>query len=233
MAFAGIERGGAQTWIEWRRENGGNGHFYALTPWPTNWAAAETLAESWGGTLAVITSSNEQKFINETFLAGRCEHLPVWIGLVRTRTNPAVGVRIQKALADLGMLKPGGDIRRARAEFTWVTGARSSYSNWYTNEPNNFPPGENYTAMNWCYSEDPPRGIKGDWNDTPLNGTTGSGGPTDGPYFGLVERGAAKPSTMRPGPFEIAAVTLGLVIGGLLWRRQRRLASVQTVVKNG
>src|SRR3954463_1008442 len=47
----------AQTWIEW---SAGNNHYYALTPSATSWTAAESLAESWGGTLATITTSNEQ-----------------------------------------------------------------------------------------------------------------------------------------------------------------------------
>jgi hypothetical protein len=213
--FAGTEPGTAQTWIEWHRENGGNGHFYALTPYATNWTAAEALAESWSGTLAVIGSSNEQEFINKTFLTGKFEHLPVWIGLIRTRTNVTVGVRIQRALADLGALKPAKDI-----PFKWVTGERSSYSNWHPNQPDNFGPGENYTAMNWHYSDDPPRGIKGDWNDAPLNGTTGFGGTTDGPYFGLVELDPAKP-TMQIGRVGVAAMlAVGVIIAVFLRRRK-------------
>src|ERR1700677_4536669 len=72
----------AQTWIQWTSAAGGNDHYYALTTVATNWEAAERIAVSWGGTLAVITSSNEQNFINDTFLTNALEHRPVWIGLV-------------------------------------------------------------------------------------------------------------------------------------------------------
>jgi hypothetical protein len=158
------QQAGGSAWMQWSSAAGGNNHYYALTPTATDWAIAEKLAVSWGGTLATITSLQEQDFINTTFLTGSFEHLPLWIGLVRATNGTFEGA------------------------FKWVTDEPFSYSNWKPGEPNNMPPGENVVAINWAYSSDPPRGTKGDWNDTPLNGTTGFGGMTDGPYFGLVER---------------------------------------------
>jgi hypothetical protein len=58
---AGIQALAAQTWIQWSASAGGNNHYYALTPFATNWDAAEQLAVAWGGALATINSSNEQK----------------------------------------------------------------------------------------------------------------------------------------------------------------------------
>src|SRR5690348_13668745 len=78
---AGTHSVRAQTWIQWNSAEGGNNHYYALTPTATNWDAAQKLAISWGGTLATITTSKEQNFINTTFLTGKFEHLPLWIGL--------------------------------------------------------------------------------------------------------------------------------------------------------
>jgi hypothetical protein len=202
---------GMPGWIQWGSAVGGNNHYYALTSYATNWVAAQNLAVSWGGHLVVITSAEEQNFINQTFLTGKCEHLPVWIGLVRTSTNVTststnstmpLAVRLRRAAADLG-LHVGAP---QNTEFTWVTREVCSYSNWHPNQPDNFPPGESYAAMNWHYSDNPARGIKGDWNDAPVNGTTGFGGKTDGPYFGLVE--IAWPPQPLLTPSRWALVTL-------------------------
>jgi hypothetical protein len=92
-----------------------------------------------------------------------------------------------------------------------VTGEPLAYSNWHPGQPDNFSPGENYAAMNWHYSDSPPRGIKGDWNDAPLNGTVGFGGTTDGPYFGLVERDT-DPSKPIPMGLAKPAIYLGLIV---------------------
>jgi hypothetical protein len=199
--LTGTRPGGAQTWIQWRSTAGGNNHFYALTPSATNWTAAQSLAVSWGGTLATITSSNEQNFINTTFLIGKFEHLPLWIGLVDPAPEGTLIWRLRRAMEQIGFHTGG--------RFEWVTDEPFSYSNWKPGEPNNAPPGENYVAINWEYSDDPPRGVKGDWNDTPLDGTSGYGGKTDGPYFGLVER-ETDPSQPPKRGFTKSAVCLSL-----------------------
>ena len=170
----------SQNWIQWKTADGGNGHYYALTLVATNWEAAEALAVSWGGTLVRINSAEEQKFVNDTFLTGALEHRPVWIGLLdaSARKGPfklKLGpVRLQV-----------GDEPRPKYD-KWVTGEAINYDNWHPSQPDHFTPDEHYAAMNWHYSDN--RGAKGDWNDAPVNGTTGFGGNTTGPYFGLVER---------------------------------------------
>ncbi|HEX3718358.1 MAG TPA: hypothetical protein VH595_10365 [Verrucomicrobiae bacterium] len=199
---------GSPVWTQWSSTNGGNDHWYALTPSATDWDTAEKLAVSLGGTLATITSPEEQNFINGTFLTGEFEHLPLWIGLVRISTNVPTGgaragayrvvpvvpssggssaggyqvvpigfggpltfpQRVRLALSDLGFNVNLGGPRNT--EFSWVTGEDFNYSNWKPGEPNNTPPGESWVAINWEYSDNPPRGTKGDWNDTPLYGTT-------------------------------------------------------------
>jgi len=183
-ARAGAAR---QTWIQWISTAGGNNHWYVLTPSATNWLAAQDLALSWGGNLATIRSDSEQDFINTAFLTGAFEHRPIWIGLVRTGANVKLTSRVRRAMEDLGLRHPTAAPASASA-FEWVTGEALSYSNWKPGQPDNFPPGEEYVTVNWHHSDNPPRGTKGDWNDAPLNGTTGFGGTTDGPYFGLVER---------------------------------------------
>jgi hypothetical protein len=197
----GTQPAPAQAWIQWTSATGGNNHYYALTPSPTNWVAAQQLAVSWGGTLAAITSSNEQNFINATFLTGAFEHLPLWIGL---SSSPAKGMFSGK----LGPMQV--QIGIPTINFRWVTGEPFAYSNWKGGEPSDTPPGENYVAINWAYSDAPPRGLKGDWNDTPLNGTIGYGGKTDGPYFGLVER-ESTPGQPLKWRFAKLATRIGLI----------------------
>ena len=199
-----VQNGPSQTWLHWPSASGGNNHYYALTPTATNWSAAQKLAVSWGGTLATITSSNEQNFINATFLTGAFDHLPLWVGLRDPSPNGTLTQMWRRMAERVGI--------HHTAEFKWVTGEPFSYSNWKPGEPSNNPPGENYVAINWEYSDDPPRGLKGDWNDTPLNGTAGFGGKTDGPYFGLVERETDPSQPPRRGatnaPVSLAMITV-------------------------
>jgi hypothetical protein len=176
----GTQSGRAQNWIQWSAAEGGNNHYYALTSSATNWTAAQKMARSWGGTLATITSSNEQDFINNTFLTGAFEHRPLWIGLFDPPNTGMFSGKLGPVRVQIGS--------GHKVKYQWVTGELLSYSNWHPGQPDNFSPGENYATINWHYSDSPPRGVKGDWNDAPLNGTTGFGGKTDGPYFGLVER---------------------------------------------
>jgi hypothetical protein len=214
----------AQTWIQWNSAEGGNNHYYALTPTATNWDAAQKLAISWGGTLATITTSNEQNFINTTFLTGKFEHLPLWIGLRKPAVKSTFSGKLGALHVQIGL--------QPKADFHWVTGEALSYTNWKSGEPSDTPPGEDYVAINWEYSDVPPRGLKGNWNDTPLNGTAGYGGKTDGPYFGLVERDTdpnqpLKRGLNRPAAYfgVLAVLAAALIIGFARFRRHGRPAA--------
>ncbi len=147
----------AATFVQWPSSSGGNDHRYAITDEASDWTTAESTAIGLGGHLASITSSDEQSFINSTFLTGNFAAKPLWIGL----TDQA-----------------------AEGTFVWTTGEPLSYTNWKIGEPSD--QGEDYGTINWGFA----RGDavpKGQWNDTPLNGTSNYGGNTDGPYFGIVE----------------------------------------------
>jgi hypothetical protein len=205
----------AQNWIQWPRSNGGNGHYFALTTNATNWDAAQKQAVSWGGHLATITNAQEQNFINRTFLVGNLEHRPLWIGLVDRGGASAL---IKKWRTIFGT---------PTNRFEWVTHQRLTYTFWKPGEPNNASPGEYYVTINWEYSDNPPRGLKGDWNDTPLNGTTSYGGSTSGPYFGIVERDTDHPRPPR-GKFASHELLIGsgaLLISllALLFRSKRKV----------
>jgi hypothetical protein len=216
---------GGSNWIQWSSTVGGNNHYYALTPFATNWNAAESLAVSWGGNLATITSSQQQNFINDTFLTGDFEYRPLWIGLVRASTNGTgnLAMRLRRAVSDLGFHV---DIH-PYTEFEWVTGEDFSYSNWKPGEPNNTAPGESWVALNWQYSKYLPGATKGDWNDAPLNGTSGYGGNTDGPYFGLVELGRPPWAILTPSlgaliTLAVLALAAGLAFVSIKMRSSRR-----------
>lgn len=90
--------------------NPANGHdYYLLTS--NTWSASEVEAETLGGTLAVINSAVEQKWVFSTFGSyggTNCGHL--WIGLHRKW--------------------PGG-------LFCWVTDEKVGYTNWAPDQPDN------------------------------------------------------------------------------------------------
>jgi hypothetical protein len=213
----------AQNWMQWKTAEGGNGHYYALTPVATNWEAAEALAESWGGTLATITSAKEQEFITTTFLNGALEHRPVWIGLSEKASSlKHWGIKLGPVKVEVGDQYKRG--------FHWVTGEPLKYENWKRGQPDNAGGNEHYVAINWFYSDDPPRGAKGDWNDAPEDGTRGYGGKTDGPYLGLVER-EIDPRLPIPwgmkmrrvlSPMKVVLAGLAVVCAGIFVFRSRR-----------
>lgn len=205
---------GAQTWIQWRPADGGNGHYFSLTTAATNWLAAQQQAESWGGHLATITSSNEQDFINRTFLAGQFAHLPLWIGLFDPGPPGTFRWKWRRAMDRIGF--------HTTNRFKWVTGEPISYTDWKEGEPNNASPGEYYTTINWEFSDSPPRGNPGDWNDTPLNGTSGYGGRCNGPYFGIVECDTDPAHLHRWGIIQYATCLGVLLIGVIVFLRARR-----------
>jgi hypothetical protein len=172
--------------------------------------------------LATITSSNEQSFINTTFLTGKFEHLPLWIGLYKTAAKGGFSGKLGSLHLQVA-LHPNTDFR-------WATGEGLSYTNWKSGEPSDTPPGEDYVAINWAYSDVPPRGFKGDWNDTPVNGTTGYGGKTDGPYFGIVERvtDPNQPVAVKwyAAPLALIATLTGVLLGLRFARTRKRESAV-------
>ncbi|HEY3855252.1 MAG TPA: C-type lectin domain-containing protein [Verrucomicrobiae bacterium] len=87
-----------------------NGHDYYLLASNT-WSASEVEAENLGGTLAVINSAAEQKWLYSTIGSyGGTNHGHLWIGLHRQG--------------------PSGP-------FSWVTDERVGYTYWATNQPDN------------------------------------------------------------------------------------------------
>ena len=103
--------------VQWKKADGGNGHWYEAVDHFANWADADTYAKSqeWNGMagyLATITSAAENAFItdNVEHVRGR------WIG--GYRDGPRWGY--------------------------WITAERWNYTNWYPGEPNNHGGSEYY-----------------------------------------------------------------------------------------
>ncbi len=99
----------AQNAVQWRVEDGGNGHWYSLAVSGLPFPAARAHAESVGGHLVTITSAAEQSFVANS-IANQVSFLNAWMGL----------------LQDNNAFEPAGGWR-------WVTGeALQGYSNWWS-----------------------------------------------------------------------------------------------------
>src|SRR5262249_40567687 len=130
-----------------------------------------------------------------SFITGATAHVPFWIGL--TDVGNGVG---------------------SRNYTQWTTGESLTYTNWFaaTSEPNNGGSGEDYGAINWHNSN--PSSFSSSliaWTDVPLGGTSGYGGGTDGPYYGIIELAAI------PEPATSAACFGVGVLGLAMWRKRR------------
>jgi len=116
--------------------------------------------------------------VNNSILTGARANVPLWIGLNDAATE---------------------------GSFVWTTGEPVVFTNWKSGEPNNFGGNEDYVTVNWEFSRS--TGPKGTWNDTPLNGSLGFGGNTNGPYFGIIEIASEPASALLLG---IGFMALGL-----------------------
>lgn len=118
VASSSIVAGADAQWVQWS----GNGHWYQAvsTSQAVSWAEAEADAESQGGTLATITSGEENLFVFDLINAPQYWHfnhdqfMGPWLG----------------AQAPLSR-------SNAASDWTWVTGETWSYSAWNPGEPNN------------------------------------------------------------------------------------------------
>ncbi len=122
LALAGATH--AQNAVEWRVEDGGNGHWYRIETTPRGWSDARDFASSQQGHLLTIQSAAETDFVAPIPSAA------FWIGLYQD-------------LSDQNFSEPTGG-------WKWVTGEPITYSNWRTgvrgesDEPNNISGAENF-----------------------------------------------------------------------------------------
>jgi hypothetical protein len=106
LACAGVAVGDA---VEWRVEDGGNGHWYAKELTQRTWYDQKAFAENLGGHLATITSAAENS-------------------LVWSIASPAY-------VCWLGGIAPNGQGCNP-SSWTWVTGEAWTYAPWASPEPN-------------------------------------------------------------------------------------------------
>jgi hypothetical protein len=95
--------------VQWRVEDGGNGHWYVRMLDASSWSSSREKCAQVGGHLATITSATENDFIHGVVGANQA-----WIGGTQTP----------------GSCEPG-------CGWYWITGEPWTYSNWSPGEPNN------------------------------------------------------------------------------------------------
>jgi hypothetical protein len=109
--------------VQWRVDDGGNGHWYEgiRNATPISWQAAQSLAAARGGALVSLTSAAENEFV-AAYATRRPElwqnlYGGPWIGAFQNRDSPAYS-------------EPSGG-------WEWVTGEPWGYQRWFVGEPNN------------------------------------------------------------------------------------------------
>ena len=139
----------AQDAVQWRVEDGGNGHWYQAMIEGLGWLSARNYCDSEGGHLVTLGSSEELSWLMGVLPERECStsggH---WhIGAFRSAESP----------------EPAG--------FEWVTGEPFRFTAWASGQPSNStsfcPEGEDAVAM-WGPSGDCGSGsFAGEWNDVP------------------------------------------------------------------
>ena len=99
--------------VQWRVEDGGNGHWYNVSQQSLRWSEAEPAARAAGGHLASITSPAENGFIAQLWPRVESMVYGAWAGGIRTTTG---------CEPDCG--------------WSWSSGDAWGYTNWWTGEPN-------------------------------------------------------------------------------------------------
>ena len=121
--------------VQWRVEDGGNGHWYQLiVSGPISWANARLACESLGGHLATPRSATEDSFILN--ISNRSSYPSAWV-------NDFGG---NAAGPWLGGFQP--ENASPIQPWAWVTGEPWSWAGWAAGEPNGgFVPGLQTTLM--------------------------------------------------------------------------------------
>jgi hypothetical protein len=142
--------------VQWRVEDGGNGHWYALSVvGPIAWPLANSAAATRGGHLATLTSESEKSFAKAVIAA-----TPGYGESAVRRWGPWLGAYQDRKAADYS--EPVGGWR-------WVTGEVWDFAAWSQNQPDN-----------WCAETQVQEEFltiaggdlqgNGAWNDIPADG---------------------------------------------------------------
>ncbi|NBX32421.1 MAG: hypothetical protein EBR07_06765 [Planctomycetes bacterium] len=128
--------------VQWRVEDGGNGHWYQHVPDLQSFTWHQQRAVSRGASVVCIADLTENQFVWN--LVHAIEPGPfdrtIWIGLIQDPIG---------AEPDQG--------------WRWIDGAESTYRNWLPSEPNNYPPYEEDNCRMIVSMEPSP--YQGTWQD--------------------------------------------------------------------
>jgi len=129
-AIAAGTAASAQDAVQWRVEDGGNGHWYADTRCSGTWAESRDFALSIGGYLATLVSRAEHIFVTTHFppIEG------YWIGGYQDVTAPDYA-------------EPAGGWR-------WVSGEPFSWAAWGSGQPDNYSGAQHYLRLNFATIDD-------------------------------------------------------------------------------
>jgi hypothetical protein len=124
----------AQDAVQWRVEDGGNGHWYQvhLAGFPVTWDMCRSIAENSAGYLATLTSAEEHQFVG-TYASQFPKGWTDGLGF-----GPVLGARQT-------VVHEGAD-----ANWAWITGEPWSFTAWGFGEPNDATcgsGGESYLAF--------------------------------------------------------------------------------------
>ena len=110
----------AQEAVQWRVQDGGNGHWYQFMPVGSygSWSSASDAASQYGGHLATLTTAAELAFIEGLVACVGCPgYGPSWaIGGFQDKTSPSYA-------------EPTGG-------WKWITGEPWAFAPWALGEPN-------------------------------------------------------------------------------------------------
>ncbi len=128
--------------VQWRVEDGGNGHWYVRVPRTTqSWVELLMAARMMGGDLASIASASENAFVRSVaFVAGG-----------------------STGHAAIGAESPGGT---CAVPWQWTDGTQFVYSNWDTDQPNCIMPWMEEVVLMYAsgtWHDYPRTGYVGEW----------------------------------------------------------------------
>jgi hypothetical protein len=106
--------------VQWRVEDGGNGHWYQVTaPATRNWQQAQDAASAVGAHLATLTSSAENAWVTNLFRTSAPGQEQAFVGGFQDRTARDYS-------------EPAGGWR-------WITGEPMTFTAWTSGNPSNVP----------------------------------------------------------------------------------------------
>jgi hypothetical protein len=120
LVFAIGSSAHAQQAVQWRVEDGGNGHWYQVTtPATLNWQQSQDAASAVGAHLATLTSSPETAWVTNLFRTTAPGQEQAFVGGFQDRTAKDYS-------------EPAGGWR-------WITGEPMTFTAWTSGNPSNVP----------------------------------------------------------------------------------------------